>query len=125
MKERGKSFLGMCIYNMCKYDTKNFAIGPYVLRLRDTILSLCTRDHYSPCKTLGCKHLNLSVGFHVVKSYETVYKVCSNSAMIGAEPDVSTFCLARSKPELWVTVYNDTAKSRLYCYFVDSQAKTE
>jgi hypothetical protein len=34
----------------------------------------------------------------------TVYKVCSNSATIGAGPGLSTFRLARSRPELWASL---------------------
>ena len=42
----------------------------------------------------------LALVFAQVESIETIYEACSNSAMIWAGPDTSTFCLARSRPEL-------------------------
>ena len=37
-------------------------------------------------------------------TYETVYKVCSNSTTIEVGPQISTFRVAHSRPELWSTL---------------------
>ena len=49
--------------------------------------------------------------FAELKHYVAVFMVCSNSTTIGAGPDLSTFRLARSRPEL-CSIMCATVRSR-------------
>ena len=58
-----------------------------------SIINLYTK-HWA----VSAEHLGIS--FAELKHYSTIFMACSNSTTIGAGPDLSTFYLARSRPEL-------------------------
>ena len=68
------------------------------------------REHLSPHKILGYKHLKFHIS--LLKTNEIIHKVCSNSTTIGAGPHVSTLLFGMFDAGVTADfVCNGTAKS--------------